>query len=186
MQKLLSQIIWVYCVPHVIVISITDCGFVLYLVLQSFRMSSQGGAAQKPLDQDEKEEEDDFYDCQETPDLREEEEGKKETQQEAGGSQDFQTKTETLTNRRDSTESETGGLHQEEERSDSPQEEEQGNRLQEYSDSDLKEDNSRGIEFDDDYLREVEKDLTEEEKEVSSLTEPHFYKTFSQTLILGV
>ncbi|XP_029030118.1 tetratricopeptide repeat protein 1 [Betta splendens] len=123
-------------------------------------MSSQG-QAQKPLVQDEKEEED-FYDCLETPDLRED-----KTQQEAGGSQDFHTKTETL-----HQEELGGGPHdgeqgdgqqQEEELGGGPQEGEQGDAQQEVSD--LKHDNSEGVQFDDDYLREVEKDLTEEEKE---------------------
>ncbi|XP_032364231.1 tetratricopeptide repeat protein 1 isoform X6 [Etheostoma spectabile] len=42
--------------------------------------------------------------------------------------------------------------------------EEQGDRLQEDSDSEMKEDTQQE-EFDNDYLREVEKELTEEEKE---------------------
>ncbi|XP_037604736.1 tetratricopeptide repeat protein 1 isoform X2 [Sebastes umbrosus] len=45
------------------------------------------------------------------------------------------------------------------------EEEQQGDRLQEDSDSEMKEENSLQVEFDDDYLREVEKELTEEEKE---------------------
>ncbi|KAK2827893.1 hypothetical protein Q5P01_018927 [Channa striata] len=114
-----------------------------------YRMSSRGGvAAGKPR---EREEEEDFYDCQETlgpPDLR----------QAGGGSQHFHNKTETLPDKMDCIMSETAerGLHLENE---------QGDRLQEDSDSDLKEDESRGVEFDDDYLREVEKELTHEEKE---------------------
>ncbi|XP_026213824.1 tetratricopeptide repeat protein 1 [Anabas testudineus] len=111
-------------------------------------MSSRGGAEGKLQGED-------FYDCQETPDLREVEIGRKETQQEAAGCQDFHIKTESVTNRTDYTDSETGGLHQEE----------PVDRLQEDSDSDLKEDKSGEVEFDDDYLREVEKELTEEEKE---------------------
>lgn len=37
------------------------------------------------------------------------------------------------------------------------------------SDSELKAEASPGVEFDDDHLREVEKDLTEEEKEVTTV-----------------
>ncbi|KAK2882358.1 tetratricopeptide repeat protein 1 [Channa argus] len=114
----------------------------------SLRMSSRGGtAAGKPR---EREEEEDFYDCQETL-------GPPVPQQAGGGSQDFHNKTETLIDKRDCTESETAEreLHLEE----------QGDRLEEDSDSGLKEDDSRGVEFDDDYLREVEKELTDEEKE---------------------
>lgn len=119
-------------------------------------------AAGKPREQEEKE--DDFYDCQETlepPDPREEEEEKQgdkreeeETRQDGGRSEYCDAKNETITN----TETETrgGGGHQEE----------QGDRLQEDSDSEMKEEKSPEVEFDDDYLREVEKELTDEEKEV--------------------
>uniref|UniRef100_A0A4W6E403 Tetratricopeptide repeat domain 1 n=1 Tax=Lates calcarifer TaxID=8187 RepID=A0A4W6E403_LATCA len=118
-------------------------------------------AAGKPREQEEKE--DDFYDCQETlepPDPREEEEEKQgdkreeeETRQDGGRSEYCDAKNETITN----TETETrgGGGHQEE----------QGDRLQEDSDSEMKEEKSPEVEFDDDYLREVEKELTDEEKE---------------------
>lgn len=44
--------------------------------------------------------------------------------------------------------------------------------LRDNSDLDMKEDNGQELEFDDDYLREVEKELTEQEKEVTSLP-PH-------------
>ncbi|XP_040908390.1 tetratricopeptide repeat protein 1 isoform X2 [Toxotes jaculatrix] len=121
------------------------------------------GAAGKPREK----EEEDFYDCWETlepPDPREEEE---ETRQDAEGSKNCQIKTERLTERTDDTQTDTGGggLHHEEEQGDKLQEEAQGDRLQEDSDSEMKEVNSQGVEFDDDYLREVEKELTEEEKE---------------------
>lgn len=154
------------CIPHVIVIIITNLWSCASCFLQRFRMSSQSGADRKPQDQVEKEEEEDFYDCQEMSDLREEEKAEKKTQQEAGGSQDFHIKTETITNRTDNTDCGTEALHQKEE---------QGDRLQDDSDSDLKEDKSGGVEFDDDYLREVEEDLTEEEKEVTLLPEPCSY-----------
>ncbi|XP_029283475.1 tetratricopeptide repeat protein 1-like [Cottoperca gobio] len=150
---------------------------------ESFNMSSQ--AAVKPKEQEAKDEEEDFYDCQETLDSG----GR-------GGGEDF--KTDRLTDRRE-TESEGGGGRQEqgdrlqeeqgdrlqeeqgdrlqEEQGDRLQEEqeeqgdmlqeEQGDRLQEEhdSDSELNEEKIPEVEFDDDYLREVEKELTEEEKE---------------------
>ncbi|XP_071362250.1 tetratricopeptide repeat protein 1 [Trachinotus anak] len=136
------------------------------------------GAPGKPREQEEKEE--DFYDCQETlesPDFRgggEEEE--ETTQHDVEGSKYYHIKTERLSDRIDGTETETGGggLHQEEAQGDRlreeaqgdlSKEEEQGDRLQEDSDSEMREENNQGVEFDDDYLREVEKDLTEEEKE---------------------
>nr|XP_029138682.1 tetratricopeptide repeat protein 1-like [Labrus bergylta] len=63
-------------------------------------------------------------------------------------------------------------LQQEEEQGDRLQQEEeeqgdrlQDDRLQEESDSEFKEEPSCEVEFDDDYLRELEKELTEEEKE---------------------
>lgn len=128
-------------------------------------MSSRDGGERKPQDQVE-EEEDDFYDCQEISDLREEK-AKKETHQEVGGSQDFHMKTDTITSRTDYTDCETGALHKEEQ-GDEPQE-----------DPDLKEDKTRGVEFDDDYLKEVEKELTEEEKEVTLLPEFRSYSRSS-------
>ncbi|XP_044078470.1 tetratricopeptide repeat protein 1 isoform X2 [Siniperca chuatsi] len=152
------------------------------------------GAAGKPREQEEKEEED-FYDCQETlepPYQRreeEEEEEEEETQQDEGGSEDFHIKTDRLTDRSDITESEGEGQEeaqgdrlqeaqgdrlqeeaqgdrlQEEAQGDRLQEEAQGDRLQEDSDSEMKEESSQEMEFDDDYLREMEKELTEEERE---------------------
>ncbi|XP_068565411.1 tetratricopeptide repeat protein 1 [Cebidichthys violaceus] len=56
-------------------------------------------------------------------------------------------------------------LQEEEEQGNRLQKEEQGDRLQEDSDLEMKEENSQEVEFDDDYLKEVEKELTEEEKE---------------------
>ncbi|XP_026166121.1 tetratricopeptide repeat protein 1 isoform X2 [Mastacembelus armatus] len=60
------------------------------------------------------------------------------------------------------------GLQEEEEQGDGLQEEEEqgvGLQEEENSDSEMKEEDSRAVELDDDYLREVEKVLTEEEKE---------------------
>ncbi|XP_073335482.1 tetratricopeptide repeat protein 1 [Pagrus major] len=159
-------------------------------------MSSRGGG--KPREQ-EKEEEENFYDCEETlepSDRRGEREGKEETRQDEGGSEDFHTETDRLTDRTDVSDSEEGvqeeasgdrlqgdklqedaqgdrlqgdRLQQEalgdELQGDWQQEEAQGNLLEDDSDSELKEEKSQEVEFDDDYLREVEKDLTEEEKE---------------------
>ncbi|XP_023283939.1 tetratricopeptide repeat protein 1 [Seriola lalandi dorsalis] len=45
------------------------------------------------------------------------------------------------------------------------EEEEEGTRQEEDSESEMKEENNQAVEFDDDYLREVEKELTGEEKE---------------------
>lgn len=136
-------------------------------------MSSRGGDQASR----EQEEEEDFYDCQdtlETPDRRggpADEEGKE------GGWEDLYIKTDRLQEEEQGDrlqEEEQGDRLQEEEQGDWLQEEEQGHRLQEEeqghmlqdnSDSEIKE-NSKEVEFDDAYLREVEKELTEEEKEV--------------------
>ncbi|KAG7224729.1 hypothetical protein INR49_004620 [Caranx melampygus] len=124
-------------------------------------MSSQGDEQRHSgavREQDEKEE--DFYDCQETlepPDPREEEEDKHKNQQDAE-SKSCHMNTERLNDRGDDTDTESGGgggVHVEEE---------QGDRLQEDSDSEMKGEN-QAVEFDDEYLREVEKELTEEERE---------------------
>ncbi|KAM6984438.1 tetratricopeptide repeat protein 1 [Tautogolabrus adspersus] len=179
-------------------------------------MSSRAG---KPRDQvDQEEQDEDFYDCQETLqhlDLREKEEDQTQHEEEDGASKDITS--DRLTDRREGggqkkddrlqeeeqddrlqeggarrqaeeqgdrlqegehddrlQEEEQGDRLQEEEQGDRLQEEEQGDRLQEEehddrlqeeSDSEFKEEPSCEVEFDDDYLREVEKELTEEEKE---------------------
>nr|XP_020446519.1 tetratricopeptide repeat protein 1 [Monopterus albus] len=129
-------------------------------------MSSQGGeescsgAAGNAREQGEEE----FYNCHETlepPCPREEEQ---EAQQEAAGLEDFHVKTETLNYRRDYTETETGGLEREQQQ-EQEEEEEEEEQQQQHEDSDIKEEDIQVVEFDDDYLREVEKELTEEEKE---------------------
>lgn len=104
----------------------------------------------------------DFYDCQdtlETPDQRDEE----------------KVQTDTQTDVRQ--ENERGDRLQEDKLKDDGQQDElrnedvtqndgaQDDGLQEDSDSDLKEDKGPGLEFDDDYLREMEKELTDTEKE---------------------
>jgi len=140
------------------------------------------------------EQEENFYDCQETlePSGRREEE------------EDFHIKTDGLTDRRDDTEREVGGVRKEEEQGDRLQEEEQGDRLQEEEQGDRLQEEEQGDrlqeeeqgdrlqeeeqgdrlqeeeqgdrlqeeeqeDFDDDYLKEAEKELTEEEKEVTLL-----------------
>uniref|UniRef100_UPI0037E8F382 tetratricopeptide repeat protein 1 n=1 Tax=Semicossyphus pulcher TaxID=241346 RepID=UPI0037E8F382 len=127
-------------------------------------------AASKPREQEEQEE--DFYDCQETlghPDQIQQQ-GEEETRQDGGASKDI--KTDRLMDRRDVSESEGGGQEEEqgdrlqgEEQGDRLQEEEQGDRLQEDSDSEMKEGDGCEVEFDDEYLRKVEEELTEEDKE---------------------
>lgn len=105
----------------------------------------------------------DFYDCQdtlETPDKRDEEA--------------IQTDTQTDVRQ----ENERGDRLHEDKLKDDGQRDElrhedvtqndgvQDDGPQEDSDSDLKDDKGPGLEFDDDYLREVEKELTDTEKEV--------------------
>ncbi|KAM6911213.1 tetratricopeptide repeat protein 1 isoform 1-T2 [Lycodopsis pacificus] len=137
-------------------------------------MSSQGAGKKE-----EEEKEDNFYDCQETL----EPSGRREEEQKEESPQDFTIKTDGLTDRRDNTgregggrqeeeeqgdrlrEEEQGDRQREEEQGDRLREEEQGDRLREDSDLEMKEENSQEVEFDDDYLKEVEKELTEEEKE---------------------
>ncbi|XP_069030975.1 tetratricopeptide repeat protein 1 [Embiotoca jacksoni] len=150
------------------------------------------GATGKPKEQ-EKEDEEDFYDCQETLEpsdpRRQEEEVKEEEKEE----DETHIKTDRLTDRRHYKDSEMGGGEQGEERGERKQQEEvqddglqeevrddglqeevrddglqeevQDDGLQEDSDSEMKEEVDQEVEFDDDYLRETEKDLTEEEKE---------------------
>ncbi|XP_051250779.1 tetratricopeptide repeat protein 1 isoform X2 [Dicentrarchus labrax] len=153
-------------------------------------MSSR--AAGKPREEEEKEEEgEDFYDCQEILEPPESRGEEKEKEEEEGESGDF--KTDRLTDKTNVIEREGGGQEeaqddrlqddrlqeevqddrlleeaqddrlQEEAQDDRLQEEAQDDRLQEDSDSEMKE--NQEVEFDDDYLREVEKELTEEEKE---------------------
>ncbi|XP_032364233.1 tetratricopeptide repeat protein 1 isoform X7 [Etheostoma spectabile] len=126
-------------------------------------MSSR--VAGKPREKEEKEElmeekiqeeKEDFYDCQESLEPP-----------------NFHNQTNRPTDRRereeqgDRLQEEQGdrlqGDRLQEEQGDRLQEE-QGDRLQEDSDSEMKEDTQQE-EFDNDYLREVEKELTEEEKE---------------------
>ncbi|XP_059206893.1 tetratricopeptide repeat protein 1 [Centropristis striata] len=123
-------------------------------------MSSRGAVTPR----EEQEEEDDFYDCQETlgpPGQRGEEQ--EETRQDAGALGDFQNKTDRLTDRRDNTESQAGGAgRQEEEQHSRVQEEEQGDRLQEEEQGDrLQEEEEQG-----DRLQEDSDSEMKEEEEV--------------------
>ncbi|KAM4727128.1 tetratricopeptide repeat protein 1 [Anableps anableps] len=102
-------------------------------------MSSRGGAERE-------EDEEDFYDCQESIETKEEEE---QIQEELPP-------LKTDRPERGDAERETG-------RGGPEEQEEEERQVQVLQDSD--EETSRGVEFDDDYLREVEKELTEEEKE---------------------
>lgn len=155
-------------------------------------MSSRGGDQLSR----EQEEQEDFYDCQEILEGPGQRGGG--GAEEVGGGEKLNISTDKLTDRGNSPqdqgeklkeeekeedeEEHRGGLQepeqtdrlQEELRTDRLQEEEhidrllegaQTDRLQGDSDSELK---AEEVEFDDDYLRELEKDLTEEEKEVPS------------------
>ncbi|KAM6907399.1 tetratricopeptide repeat protein 1 [Xenentodon cancila] len=117
----------------------------------------------------EEEEEEDFYDCQETlqssnpkEEDEEKQEHREETQQDTPGLEDAHVKAERLMDRRDT---ETGGGGRQEEEEQNENEEHQGDGPQGDSDSELKEEVCKGLEFDDDYLQEMEKELTEEEKQ---------------------
>ncbi|KAL6098207.1 ttc1 [Pungitius sinensis] len=113
-------------------------------------MSSQGAA--KPR---EKEQEDSFYDCQETL----------EPSSQRGEENIY--KSHRMTDRRDNTDG-AGGSQEEEQSKTLPEEEEEeerGDRSQEEEDSQTKDECSQEVEFDDDYLKEAEKELTEKEKE---------------------
>ncbi|XP_037543117.1 tetratricopeptide repeat protein 1 [Nematolebias whitei] len=129
-------------------------------------MSSRG---EDPGGQEEGDEED-FYDCHDIlkpPEITKEKEQQKEgdsgleTQQEDAGSEDCDVSTNRQIDRKEASDTE-GQKNKEVAQG----EKEQGAALQEDSDSELKEDVFRGMDFDDDYLREVEKELTEEEKQI--------------------
>ncbi|CAB1421735.1 unnamed protein product [Pleuronectes platessa] len=125
----------------------------------------------KHREEEKDEDDEDFFDCKETlgpPDLRRKEE---ETQPE---SEIHPEKTERLIETRGNAESETEGGHQEEQcdrlhdhrlQEDRLQDDVlQEDRLQDL-DSEMMEEKSRDVEFDDEYLSEVEKELTDEERE---------------------
>lgn len=132
-------------------------------------MTSQGG---KHISTEQEKEEENFYDCQEIiefPDGSGGENGK----QEKGGSLEDLT-AHRLTDESMQEEKQVNGLQEEPvnklQDEDEPvnklQEQDQGNAPLDDLETELKE-NTKEVEFDDDYLREVENELTEEEKEVT-------------------
>lgn len=134
-------------------------------------MTSQGGEHIS-----EEKEEENFYDCQEIIELPDGSGGVGEVQEKRGSSEDLNIATSRLSDARLGVQEEeqVNGL-QEEPLKKLQEEGEPVNKVQEDQeqdnaplddvDSELKE-NGKEVEFDDEYLREVEKELTEEEKEV--------------------
>uniref|UniRef100_A0AAX7T4D9 Tetratricopeptide repeat protein 1 n=1 Tax=Astatotilapia calliptera TaxID=8154 RepID=A0AAX7T4D9_ASTCA len=124
-----------------------------------------GGGIQRHSRAEEEEHEEDFYDCPDTLEPPDPTAGGEESQQDVHFKH---TQTE-----RGDTEREAAEGHRGEERGDRLKEEEDEKEVKEQqdgdslhdSDTELKEEVSPAVEFDDDYLREVEKELTEEEKE---------------------
>lgn len=149
----------------------------LCVLSQNFRMSQGGAQRGSRATEEEQEQEEDFYDCQETlqPPNPTGGGGGEETQQ------DIHIKDTQTGGGAGDREMEAGGGRQEEKQGERLKEEEEeqegvtvqqevkvqqdGDSLQEDSDSELKEEVGLPIEFDNEYLREMEKELTEEEKE---------------------
>lgn len=155
-------------------------------------MTSQGG---EHISTETEKEEENFYDCQEIIELPDGTGGVGEKQDKGDSLENLNITTDRLADVRVSTQEkeQVNGLQEEPlnklQEEDEPlnkqqeedellnkqqEEDEPGNKLQEEDqvnvpldnlDSELKE-NSQEVEFDDEYLREVEKELTEEEKEV--------------------
>ncbi|XP_012709038.2 tetratricopeptide repeat protein 1 [Fundulus heteroclitus] len=123
----------------------------------------QAGAAEREDD------EEDFYDCQEIMEApHSPEEQQEDSHKDASGSEEVPPKNPDSIPDHGDTDRETGGGRQEEEPGEEKleEEEEEEEHQDQDSDSELKdEEMPKGVEFDDDYLREVEKELTEEEKE---------------------
>lgn len=152
-------------------------------------MTSQGG---KHISTEQEKEEENFYDCQEIIEIPDGSGGESGKQEKAGSLEDLKSTTHRLTDVRVSTkgEEQVNGLQEDLQDEDEPvnnlqdedepvnklqdedepvnklQQDDQDNTLLEDLDTELKE-NGKEVEFDDDYLREVEKELTEEEKEVT-------------------
>lgn len=134
-------------------------------------MTSQGGEHIS-----EEKEEENFYDCQEIIELPDGSGGVGEVQEKRGSSEDLNIATSRLSDARLGVQEEeqVNGL-QEEPLEKLQEEDEPVNKVQEDQEQDnaplddvnseLKE-NGKEVEFDDEYLREVEKELPEEEKEV--------------------
>lgn len=137
----------------------------------SSRMTSQGGEHTS-----EEKEEENFYDCQEIIELPDGSGGVGDDQEKRGSLEDLNIATSRLSDARLSVQEEeqANGLQEEDEPANKEQEDQdQDNAPLDDVDSELKE-NGKEVEFDDEYLREVEKELTEEEKEVI----PSFSKLF--------
>lgn len=130
-------------------------------------MTSQGG---QHISEEQEKEEENFYDCQEIIELPDGSGGVGEVQEKGGSLEDLNIATTRLSDARlsEQEEEQVNGLQEEDEPVNEVQEDQdQGNAPLDDVDSELKED-SKEVEFDDEYLREVEKELTEEEKEVAS------------------
>lgn len=144
-----------------------------------------GGDIQRHSRAEEEEHEEDFYDCPDTLEPPDPTAGGEESQQDVHFKH---TQTERGDTEREAAEGHRGeergdGLKEEDEEKevkapletedveqgeegvDGVKEQQDGDSLHD-SDTELKEEVSPAVEFDDDYLREVEKELTEEEKEV--------------------
>lgn len=139
-------------------------------------MTSQGG---EHISEEQEKEEENFYDCQEIIELPHGSGGMGEVQEKGGSLEDSNTTTNRLSEAGVSVQDEeqVNGLKEEplnklEEEDElvnkvqDDQDQDQGNAPLDDVGSELKE-NSMEVEFDDEYLREVEKELTEEEKEVT-------------------
>lgn len=139
-----------------------------------YRMTSQGG---EHISEEQEKEEENFYDCQEIIELPDGSGGMGEVQEKGGSLEDLNIATNRLSEVgiSEHEEEQVNGLKEEPlnklKEEDEPvnkvqDDQDQGNAPLDDVDSELKE-NSMEVEFDDEYLREVEKDLTEEEKEVT-------------------
>lgn len=142
-------------------------------------MTSQGG---EHISEEQEKEEENFYDCQEIIELPHGSGGMGEVQEKGGSLEDSNTATNRLSEAGISVQDDeqVNGLKEEplnklDELVDKVQDDQdQGNAPLDDVGSELKE-NSMEVEFDDEYLREVEKELTEEEKEVT----PSFFQPFN-------
>lgn len=128
-------------------------------------MTSQRG---EHISTEQEKEDENFYDCQETIEVPDGAGGAGERQEKRGNLEDLNTVTDRLTDVRVNTQEEeqVNGLQEDKPGEKLQAEEDQVNASLDDSDSELKE-NGKEVEFDDEYLREVEKELTQEEKEVT-------------------
>lgn len=126
-------------------------------------MTSQGG---EHISEEQEKEEENFYDCQEIIELPHGSGGMGEVQEKGGSLEDSNTATNRLSEAGISVQDEEQVNGLKEEPLNKLDDQDQGNAPLDDVGSELKE-NSMEVEFDDEYLREVEKELTEEEKEVT-------------------